>query len=290
MFRAFLAALVLGATATAAVSAAAVAVPRAKAPSPAPSPLKEIVHVISTPFCTALRRNIAPAIGHVLDNDRIIAASQPAFTQFARDHAAAQHNGSQSAEDLDVLHLENLVGPMVRNVQQTESLLGNTATFPVRPLNNDDKQIVALRSQLLTVLQEQKGVLDLISGLVDTQQMGELQAAGHEYDNALNKPDTRTATGPNGTNTTPSGSPTTAPDSLVNAGIPEQNPGNVPDVTKLNTDSMLANNPILAFPRAVGTYQQRISMREDVAAAGVRKAIPMCGGHNPGEPAPSPKP
>ncbi|HEY8297282.1 MAG TPA: hypothetical protein VIG32_04575 [Candidatus Baltobacteraceae bacterium] len=280
MLSVYVAALVLGALS-----------PAAAAPHPAPTstPLKTIAHTISTPFCSAFRRNIAPAIGHVLDNDRIIAASKPAFVQFAKDHAAALHNGSQAAEDLDVLQLENMVGPMVQNVQQTESLLGSNAAFPVRPLTKDDRQIVTLRSQLLGVLQEQKGVLDLISGLVDTQQLGELQAAGHEYDKALS-PDVRTSSGGANSHNAPSDSPTTAPDSLVNAGLPSKNPGGLPDVSKLNTDSALANNPIFAFPRQVGTYQQRISAREDVTATGVRNAIPLCGGHNAGAPAPSPSP
>ncbi|MDQ2871696.1 MAG: hypothetical protein M3R35_01045 [Candidatus Eremiobacteraeota bacterium] len=282
MFSAFVAALSLGALSMVPAPAAA--------PSPAPTPLKEIGHVISTPFCSALRRNIGPAIGHVLDNDRIIAASKPAFTQFAKDHAASLHSGSNAAEDLDVLHLENLIGPMVQNVAQTESLLGNTSTFPVRPVNKDDKQIVALRSQVLTVLEEQKSVLDLISGLVDTQQLGELQAAGHDYDRALNMPETKNTVGVNGTPSRPSDSPTSAPDSLTNAGLAEHRPGNVPDITKLNTDSALSNNPVLEFPRAVSTYQQRISLREDIAAAGVRKAVPLCGGHVSPASEPSPQP
>ncbi|MGZ3497686.1 MAG: hypothetical protein ACXWNK_07400 [Vulcanimicrobiaceae bacterium] len=281
MVNALVAALVIGALSPAPVAT----------PSPSPTPLKTIAHVISTPFCSALRRNIAPAIGHVLDNDRIIAASKPMFVQFAKDHASAlKSGGSQAAEDLDVVHLENLIGPMVQNQQRIEALLGNTAAFPVRPLTNDDKQIVALRLQLLNVLDEQKGVLDLISGLVDTQQMGELQAAGHDYDKALS-PDTRNngTTGPNGSQPD-NGAPTPTPDWLVNAGIPDQNPGNLPDVSKLNTDSLLANNPILAFPRAVGTYQQRISLREDMAADGVHKAVPLCGGKVNPQPQPVPSP
>ena len=273
MIIAFVAALVLGAVSPFQLKLA-------PTPSPTSSPLKTIAHVISTPFCTALRRNIAPAIGHVLDNDRIIAASKPMFVQFARDHAQAlKSGGSKASEDLDILHLENLIGPMVQNQQQIESLLGNSSTtFPVRPLLNDDKQIVGLRLQLLNVLEEQKGVLDLVSGLVDTQQLGELQAAGHDYDKALS-PDT-TNNGRIGPNSSQPDSlaPTPEPDWLLNAGIPDQNPAGLPDVSKLNTDSLLANNPILAFPRAVGTYQERISMREDLAAQGVRNAIPLCGG------------
>ena len=281
MVTALIAALVIGGLSPA---------PVAK-PSPSPTQLKTIAHVISTPFCSALRRNIGPAIGHVLDNDRIIAASKPMFVSFAKDHASAlKPGGSQASEDLDILHLENLIGPMVQNQEHIESLLGNSAAFPVRPLTNDDKQIVALRLQLLNVLEEQKGVLDLISGLVDTQQMGELQAAGHDYDKALS-PDTRTqGGGPNATQPD-SLAPTPTPDWLVNAGIPDINPANMPDVTKLNTDSLLANNPVLAFPRAVGAYQTRISMREDLAAEGVQKAVPLCGGRRQApQPVASPTP
>lgn len=274
----------------------------APVPSPAPSPLKEIGHVRSSAFCSALRHNIAPAIGHVLQNDRLIAASRPMFSQFARDHQAMQTaGGSKAAEDLDVARLESLIGPMVSNAREIRRLLDDPTAFPARARSADDAQILQLRAQLASVLAQQNRVLDLISGLTDTQQMGELQQAGNDVTSQLARNDVAGR----GTNSNdPSsplyrqpagGAPTSAPDSLINAGLGANANPNDPeranDPTRKNIASLVGPNPFNAFPLAVTLYQKHIAGTEHAAAAVVLKAIPACGGHVPAPaPAASPTP
>ncbi len=74
--------------------------PISAAPIPAPtaSPLKTIKHVYVTRLCTGLRRSIAPAVGRVLQNDRVIAASRPLFQDYVKSTATA----SQAGTDMDV--------------------------------------------------------------------------------------------------------------------------------------------------------------------------------------------
>lgn len=262
----------------------------AAAPTPAATPhLKTISHVFAKRLCTGLRRSIAPAVGHVLQNDRAMALSRPLFQSFVKNSST----GSQGATDMDVMHLERLIDPMVKNTEAIEKLLNDTV-FPRKAQSEEDKQLLAMRAHLEEVLAEQKHALDLISGFVDTQNMGELQGAGHEYDSQISSSNTvhggnaqvaQNATGGN----TPQTSPTNAPANILNAGLSQQNdPARKQDPRFLNTGSVVGYNPLSAFDQQMDFYQQQIAVPESKVSAAIFKAIPECGGSVPAQPSPAP--
>ncbi len=249
----------------------------ATAPSPAATPLKTITHIRSSPLCTGLRRAIGPAVGKVLQNDGYIARSRPMFQDFVANSTL----GSKSGQDMDVMHMESLIGPLVQNTQAIERYL-NDPILKRRPLTDTDKQLIEMRQHLLAVLNQQKQTLDLISGFVDTQQMGELQAAGHEYDKALTGSDVGTNGHSPTAVSTPAGAPTTPPNDLLNAGLPSTptDPRKT-DPRYTGTDNALGYNPLKVFDQQVGVYQQGISANENLAAQAVIKAAVECGGTIP---------
>lgn len=252
-------------------------------PKPAATPLKTISHVYAKRLCTGLRRSIAPAVGHVLQNDRLIATSRPLFVSFTKNTST----GSKGATDMDVMHLENLVTPLVKNTQEIERLLNDTV-YPRHPQSDEDRQLLAMRAHLEAVLAEQKHALDLVSGFVDTQNMAELQAAGHQYDSAINGSDTRNS---NNTQTPAPLSPTAAPAPILNAGIDQSNdPARKYDPRYTNTGSQVGYNPLNAFDQQMGNYQQQILVSENKVSAEIFKAIPACGGQVPAQPSPAPVP
>jgi hypothetical protein len=253
-------------------------------PTPTATPLKTIKHVYATRLCTALRRSIAPAVGHVLQNDRAIATSRPLFQDYVKTTA----DGSQAATDLDVMRLERLIDPLVKNTQAIEKLLKDPV-YPRRPQSDSDKQLLIIRAQLASVLDQQKRALDLVSGFVDTQQLGELQASGHEYDNAINN---NGQANRNGTSSNhPNLSPTAPPADILNAGVTNSNNdiARKYDPRYTNTGSQVGYNPLNVFDQQMGIYQTDISRTEDLASQSILKAVPQCGGQVPG-PAPAPVP
>lgn len=250
--------------------------PAATAPAPAPTPLKTITHLHSSPLCTGLRRAIGPAIGKVLQNDGYIARSRPMFQDYVQNTAL----GSKSGVDMDVMHMETLIGPLVQNTQAIERYL-NDPILQRRAKTDSDKQLLEMRRHLLAVLDQQKQALDLISGFVDTQQLGELQASGHEYDSAINGSGSGKGSNPNAA-ATPGTSPTTPPNDLLNAGLPSTAADpKTNDPRYKNSDSVLGYNPLKVFDQQVGLYQQTIGQSENLAAKAVVKAVPECGGSVP---------
>ena len=149
------------------VLAATVVAAPVPSPSPTPQPiLKVIGSVRSTPFCSELHEIIGPAIVSVLANDDLIASSKPAFATLYRDDVLV---GSEARAHFDLYRLEKLETPIIANVKRVDALLEK------KP---DDPKLQAMRAKLQAVAVQQKASLNVISGFVATEQMGELQLAG----------------------------------------------------------------------------------------------------------------
>ncbi len=277
MFQRLTAALAIGALVALSASPATAV----SAPKPAPTPLKTITHIHSSPLCTGLRRAITPAIAKVLDTDHLIATSKPFFHDYVHASATGQN---KAAEDMSVEHLENLIGPLVNNTEAVEKLLTNPYAFPRSVHSSDDKRLLQMRAQLYAVNEQQKRALDLISGFVQTQQLGELQAAGHEYDAAINS--TSTATTP------PNPAPSAPSSDVLNAGVgnSKNDPSRAMDPRYMNSNNLIGANPLNVFENSISSYQADIEATEQDAAKSVVQAVVLCGGRAPGQPAPSPSP
>jgi|GEM_PF-686211 len=280
---------VLALAAVCALSAGPAPAATAAAPAPTSTPLKTIVNLKVTRLCTGLRRSVGPAVRSVLQNDHAIAISRPLF----KDYVKSTSTGSQAATDMDVMHLERLIQPLVQNTQMIEKLL-NDPIYAHKPQSEQDRELLQIRAHLAAVLEEQKHALDLVSGFVDTQQLGELQAAGHEYDKAINSSDTtsQSRNGSSGSSQTPNLAPTTAPADILNAGVTnaQNDPGRKYDPRFQNTGSQLGYNPLNAFDQQMEVYQVNISHSEDLASQTILKAVPQCGGHVPAQTVPAPVP
>lgn len=280
MFHRLCTVFALGALVALAVSPAAAVTARKPKPSPTASPLKTISHVRTSPLCSGLRRVIGPAIGKVLQNDKLIDSSKPFFHDYVRSSATGL---SQGSTDLAVAHLEGLVGPLVKNTEAIDKLLNDPYAFPKTAYSDDDQKLLQMRKQLRAVNEQQKKALDLISGFVDTQQLGELRAAGNDFQSALSSnPNNGGAVG---------ATPTPPPAGILNAGVgnTSNDPGRSVD-PRLQPSTSVFANPLSAFERAMSEYQQDIQSSEQVAAKSVMEAVPLCGGHVPDAPAASPSP
>jgi hypothetical protein len=181
------------------------------APATGSTPPPQIYHVITRPLCSELHERIAPAIGMMLENDTTIKKSPDLFKQYnhaqlySPDFTGAGSNGSggsssaapsasdegngtmNPSQNMALLGMENLIRPLANNIIAIQKLLDSPELMNGTGKPDDDQQLAAIRAKLLKAVAMQSASLDIISGFVDTQQMGDLQHAGQEYINAMNQ-------------------------------------------------------------------------------------------------------
>jgi hypothetical protein len=228
--------------------------------SPAPlAPLKVIGSVRSTPFCTALRETIGPAIAGVLSNDDLIASSKPAFATLYHDDILA---GSEARAHLDLNRIESLITPIVANVKRVDALLA------AKP---NDPKIQAMRAKLQDVLAQQKASLNVIGGFVATEQLGEIQGAG--------TPDNWTSTfvlgGTQQTRPAPITNAPPAASALLGAGVHNRNPG-ARDPAYNSANAGPTYDPFAPLVAQIDRQRADAKTSESDAAALVSTALADC--------------
>jgi hypothetical protein len=151
-------------------------------PAPQASPLKEIVHVRTSAFCTALRQNVAVAVDGLRADDAVIGKSTGAYARMGHD--AMMDGGSRPSPrvELDQVYVEYLVGALANNLELVDHILSDAARFPAQPANDDDRQLIDIKQHLLAVADSQREALNVINGILATQQMSEFQ---HEQDDQM---------------------------------------------------------------------------------------------------------
>ena len=151
--------------------ACATTVARAE-PTPAPtaSPLKVIIEVHSRALCTALTSRIGPAIAGIIKNDQIIDQGHKGMLVVF----SSPRQGRQQA-DYD---LKYVVSALVHNIKALDDVLNAPLVFKETPTTDDARRAAALKAQVQAIEDKQKAALNAISGLVDTEAMGDARYEG----------------------------------------------------------------------------------------------------------------
>jgi hypothetical protein len=260
----------------------------ASTPSPTPSPsvfqLPEIYHTVTRPLCSALHSKAAPAIAMIAQNDATIAKSP----KFFQDYVSAEFNQSDPAKNIALLHLEDLVTPLVTNVLAIQKLLDDPSVFPDNPQTDDDKRKAQLKAQLLQALATQQGALDIINGFVDTQDLADMQHEGFGYIGAITGTGSTQGGGAAGTGILGATPDPTHPQmydtTAINAGLPT-NPYEI-DLTNI-PGLALGYNPVSHLKDGVIWTQTEGAKSEDALAKTIFADVHLCNGD---QPSPSPKP
>jgi hypothetical protein len=289
----------------AAIVALAPASPNAAAgplPTPAPAAIKgatpppQIYHIITRPLCSELHKHIAPAVGMMLQNDQTIKKSPDLFSRYNRaaltgpDNSISNNaglnggtvmsgdsaNGTMTpSQNMALLGMENLVSPIANNIIAIQKMLDSPALTKGTGNAEDDKRLQEIRTKLLKALAAQNASLDIVSGFVATQQMGDLQHSGQEYIDAINQPE-QVKTG-----STPSPNPLMQ--NANQAGL-APNPydielANIPGLT-------LGYNPVTRLLDALHWTIDQTATRENEAAKAVLDSASLCGTGPLASPAP----
>jgi hypothetical protein len=244
-------------------------------PAPAATPPKTIVQIHVSPLCTGLRQNIGPAIGKVLQNDKTIADSRPLLRGYVKAVAS-----NSLSKDMQISRLERSITPLVKNTAAIEKLLNDPFIFPKVAVTDADRQLLQIRANLEQVVAQQKGALDVLSGFIDTEQLGQLQLAGKEYQNLTSTHEMPNAQGAAGAASARQIAPTPPPSGVLNAGV-QSTPGQATDPRLQETGYSIGHNPLDVFDQAIAQYQAQLQASEGQAADLVVKALPLCGAHVP---------
>ncbi len=252
------------------LTAAGMASGKAKAPSsPPPSDLKlpVIIHVIARPLCSGLHRAVGPAIGLMLQNNAIIAKSQPLFDDYRRYNEEGA--SGKTARQLAQVKMEYLVGPLVKNTEKIDNMLANRNIFNSNA-GGDSEKLAQIKAGLLQALSEQKAAIDLINGFVTTKQLANMQHAGFEYVGAIN--------GSKEIPTNPLATPTPNP-AFYNknyAGLAPQQYGH----SAINLNNLpglsIGYNPISAVANAMRATRTRMVMQQNKIAPKIVEAGREC--------------
>lgn len=266
------------------------------AASPAPkngTPPPQIYHIITRPLCSELHKHIAPAIGMMLQNDQNIKKGPELFSRYNRDALNGADNSASNgagapggvvmsgesggssmtaSQNIALLGMENLVSPIANNIIATQKLLDSPALTQGTGNPEDDKQLQDIRAKLLKALATQNAALDIISGFVATQQMGDLQHAGQEYISAMNQPEQLGSK----TGATPTPNPLLF--DTNQAGLPpnpyDLNLAAIPGLT-------LGYNPVTRLLDALHWTIQETNSRENDAAKTVMNSAAECSAAQP---------
>jgi hypothetical protein len=257
------------------------------AAAPAGTPPPTIIHIVTRPLCAELHKHIAPTVGMMLENDRVMKSSPKLFSDYNKDalygvdnsvsNAAGPNGGTvmqssgtmNAAQNMTILKMENMVSPIANNIIAMEKMLDTPALMHGTGNPDDDKKLAAIREKLLKAIADQNATLDIINGFVQTTQMGDLQHQGDEYLNATQQSD---ITG-KGSITAPA----TANPLLANpnqAGLPANpyaiDPANIPGLT-------LGSNPVTRMLEAVNWTLQQTAANENEAGTAIMGAAQECG-------------
>lgn len=149
----------------------------ASAPQPSPTPLKTISHIHASPFCTAIRENIGPAVGALLANKPVIGEGKSILLQMAQDKI---HRWSPALViDSDMVKVDRVIGAMVKNLAATDTALNDLKHIPATPKTDEERRLAAMRDQLRAVADIQRRALDVFSGMYESYSSNELRGKGN---------------------------------------------------------------------------------------------------------------
>ncbi len=238
-------------------------------PQPAPQPaleqLKTIAHLRATPFCSALRSRVAPAIEHVMLADKAIDASPPIFKTMYHDDVVLKSAGHM---DFDVQHMEYLITPITSNIEAAEALLS-------------DPQLGEIGRQLQTAIDRQKAALNVVSGFVMTYQLGQIQRGGipDNWQNALSANDSRNRGASNTllspSSATPIDGPPPGASILYGAGLPHTASNPLPPDQQAENVT-LGYDPYIGFSQSVMRARREGDAAEGAASLAIFAALDRC--------------
>lgn len=250
-------------------------------PPPLPTqtapPLKEISHVVASPLCSMLSEKGRPAIAGLMLNDGLTDYVGPVIARYYRD-MYADHS---VAADFDIVRMREVAVRMAHNLEVVDAILASVPKPDAKTApSNAQRQIEDLRDKLNAVQNAQRATINVVSGLAETEALGEFESRKDPLGNAVE------GDVPKG-----GGKPASA---SGNAKVPEGWGGLAPtavdagDPRQLATGMMLGANAITPYLDSLSDERTGVRRAEGVAADAILQMAKACNAQP--SPAPSAKP
>ena len=243
-------------------------------PSATPTVLREIGRVGSTAYCTMLSKRIAPALQGLMKTDEVILEGRRTFVKMSEDALSRSHGHLA----LDRSHLGQVISAAAHNLEIVRTLLSDPAYFPVEPQSDDDKAAVQLKAYLQTVVVQQNAALNILSGTLETELMGQMQS---ERDTNL-----QSAIGKPSSFATPT--PIDPTQFISGAGLPDNSPNSQFSTKNLASGTTARRTIYDSLGIALDVQRRQIAFVEGAANQAVVKAVPLCTASVAPSPAPTP--
>jgi hypothetical protein len=156
-------------------------------PTPSPSALKTIVTVHSSVFCQALHQGVAPVLRGLMRDDTLIALGRSAYASMNHEatyggYLESSYNQQGAAQ---VVVSSGLLGfleyrqrqiatALEHNVETIEAMLNDTKRFPDGLPVAEQSALFTTKSQLASVVRDQRIVINVLSGATDAEQLIDL--------------------------------------------------------------------------------------------------------------------
>lgn len=259
----------------------------ALAPPMPQTPLKTIITVHSSPFCTALKTSVQPALFGLMRNDQLIGLGRSALETGASDanyggtavssfnqQGAAKWSPSSGETAMLDSRLRQLAVGLDHNIETIDGILANPKQFVTAPAGDEQATLVAIKSQLNAILSRQRTAANIMAGTADSSDLASL------YNSPAFNPLTNTTSA--GTVDALSGtSPLDA--RLTSQHNPVKGPGSTTDpvaamkVAIAHADaSKPLSSPYDTLAHAVQADQLLIGQSEDTAAKTIVDATSGC--------------
>ncbi len=257
-------------------SAGAYAQSVAPAPAPSASPLREIGHVTTNSICTALSKGVAPILFGVSRNDEAIGASHRGLSKMDSDTAL---HSSEAALEFDKRYLLQVADVLGHNLDTIKKILASAA-FPRTISDSDDQAVAILKQHLEDVAAKQREALNLVTGTVETSDLGQMQTERNSGMDSATSGDT----------STPAPLPAETGDNsfLSVAGLNSSAAGTTDLRTTAGTT--LGHTMYATIVRQLEGTQLHVAYDEHQVDRDVVTAVAMCKSETQAQPAPSPSP
>lgn len=155
-------------------------------PSPQPT-IPTIIEVHSSPYCTALRKTVEPALAGLMRNDALITVGLSAMLRMDHDfnyggelvsswnqQGAATIIQSSGKVQLFDNRLHQTAGALQHNIDVVETILSN-ADETLKPRDaNEQASLASIKVQLARTADQQKTAINLINGTAETQELDQI--------------------------------------------------------------------------------------------------------------------
>lgn len=159
------------------------------APAPSPAPLKTIIHLRASALCSTVSETVPKIMSNMMEDQEIVDVSEPVVLHLGGFEIGDYYNGAHdefkkmyfSGAQLKIAEsqLERLINHFQRNIKVIDDLLGDPRVFPKSGTGADDDMLKELHAKLEAVAAEQRSQLNLLSGLLATEQLGRTHGEGY---------------------------------------------------------------------------------------------------------------